>query len=80
MEEFEQQGGVAFLLIHYTKKDRCFYLRFKKVKEFWDRMEQGGRKSFRFDELEEEYEIIKGHGVFIPYLVALQKDLEQREE
>ncbi|MBO5178162.1 MAG: Holliday junction resolvase RecU [Lachnospiraceae bacterium] len=80
MEEFEQQGGVAFLLIHYTKKDRLFYVRFQKVKEFWDRMEQGGRKSFRFEELEEEYEIHKGQGVFIPYLVALQKDLEQRED
>ena len=34
MEEFEQQGGVAFLLIHYTKKDRLFYVRFQKVKEF----------------------------------------------
>jgi len=80
MEEFEQQGGVAFLLIHYTKKDQYFYVRFCKIKEFWSRMEQGGRKSFRFEELEEEYEIPKGHGVFIPYLVALQKDLEQRED
>ena len=80
MEEFEQQGGVAFLLIHYTKKDRYFYVRFCKIKEFWSRMEQGGRKSFRFEELEEEYEIPKGHGVFIPYLVALQKDLDQRED
>ena len=46
METFEQQGGVAFLLIHYTKKDRLFYVRFTKIKEFWERMEQGGdRKS-----------------------------------
>ena len=28
----------------------------------------------------EEYEIHKGQGVFIPYLIALQKDLEQRED
>lgn len=80
MEEFERQGGVAFFLIYYTKKDRYFYLRYQKLKEFWNRMEQGGRKSFRFEELEEEYEIPKGHGVFIPYLLALQKDLESRDE
>ena len=79
MEEFEQQGGVAFLLIHYTKRDQYFYLRFVKLKEFWERMEQGGRKSFRFEELEEEFEIPKGKGVFIPYLPALQKDLENRD-
>ena len=79
MEEFEQQGGVAFLLIHYTKRDQYFYLRFVKLKEFWERMEQGGRKSFRLEELEEEFEIPKGKGVFIPYLPALQKDLENRD-
>jgi len=53
MEDFERQGGVAFLLIYYSKKERYFYLRFAKMKEFWNRMEQGGRKSFRFEEIEE---------------------------
>ena len=43
-------------------------------------MEQGGRKSFRFEELELEYEITRGQGVFIPYLIPLQKDLASREE
>ena len=43
-------------------------------------MEQGGRKSFRFEEIEEEYEIPKGHGALVPYLIPLQKDLENREE
>ena len=52
MEDFERQGGVAFLLIYYSKKDRYFYLRYAKMREFWDRMEQGGRKSFRFEEIE----------------------------
>ncbi len=80
MDDFERQGGVAFLLIYYSKKDRYFYLRFQKMKEFWDRMEQGGRKSFRFEEIEEEYEIPKGHGALVPYLIALQKDLESRDE
>ena len=42
-------------------------------------MKDGGRKSFRIEELEAEYEIGRGHGgVFVPYLTALQKDLEQR--
>lgn len=80
MKEFEQQGGVAFLLINFTKKDVFYYLRFSELLNFWTRMEQGGRKSFRFDELPMEYEIKKGHGVWIPYLNLLQKDLEEREE
>lgn len=80
MKEFEQQGGIAFLLISYTKRDLLYYLKFSKLLEFWTRMEQGGRKSFRLEELPMEYEIKRGHGVWIPYLNLLQKDLEEREE
>ena len=78
MEEFEQQDGVAFVLIYYSKRDQYFYVRFQKMKEFWERMQDGGRKSFRFEELEADYEIPKGKGNFIPYLIPLQKDLENR--
>ena len=80
MEDFEAQGGVAFLLIGYTKEDCYYYLRFAKLKEFWNRMEQGGRKSFRYEELEPEFFLPKSQGVFIPYLPMLQKDLDLREE
>lgn len=79
MREFEEQGGVAFLLLYFSKKDKYYYLRFEKLWEFWKRMLDGGRKSFRFEELEEDYEIKRGAGgVFVPYLNALQRDLENR--
>ena len=80
MEDFEAQGGVAFLLIGYTKEDCYYYLRFAKLKEFWSRMEQGGRKSFRYDELEPDFFLSKSQGIFIPYLPMLQKDLDLREQ
>lgn len=78
MERFEKQDGVAFFLIHYTSKDLFYYLPFRQLKVFWDRMEQGGRKSFRFEELDLSY-VIEPHGeVLIPYLDTLKKDLEAR--
>ncbi|HKM22077.1 MAG TPA: Holliday junction resolvase RecU [Lachnospiraceae bacterium] len=80
MEEFERQGGIAFFLIYYTSKNLYYYLRFKKLKEFWDRAQTGGRKSFRYEELEPEYMIAPGHGVLVPYLDALKKDLDMRDE
>ena len=43
-------------------------------------MEQGGRKSFRYEELEPEFFLPKSQGVFIPYLPILQKDLDLRED
>lgn len=79
MENFEKQGGVAFFLINYTKKDEFYYLRFEKLKEFWQRAEDGGRKSFRYEELEPEFFLPRGRGVLVPYLDGLQKDLEVRD-
>ncbi len=79
MENFEKQGGVAFFLINYTKKDEFYYLRFEKLKEFWQRAEDGGRKSFRYEELEPEFFLPKGRSVLVPYLDGLQKDLGVRD-
>ncbi len=44
MEEFERQGGIAFLLILYTGRTELYYMRFQELKWFWERMEKGGRK------------------------------------
>ena len=46
----------------------------------WDRAQEGGRKSFRFEELNPEYIIPKHQGILVPYLDILKKDLEDREE
>ena len=46
---------------------------------FWERAESGGRKSFRFEEVDLSYQIEAGHGVFVPYLEAIQKDLDARD-
>lgn len=80
MRDFEKQGGVSFILIHYTKRDELYYLRFEKLNEFWQRMKDGGRKSFRHDEIEPEFILAQHHnGLFIPYLDAVQLDLTKRE-
>lgn len=79
MEEFEEQGGIAFFLLYYSAKDIFYYLRFKKLKEFWNRMKSGGKKSFRYEEIEQEYIIRSKHGILVPYLELLKKDLETRE-
>ena len=79
MEEFEAQGGISFLLIYYSAKDLFYYLRFAKLKEFWDRQEMGGKKSFRFEEIEEEYLLSPKQGLLVPYLDTLQQDLASRE-
>ena len=80
MQQFEAQGGVSFLLIYYTKRELFYYLRFQKLLEFWNRAEEGGRKSFRMEELEEPFFLKKQSGVMVPYLDGLQTDLDQRDD
>lgn len=79
MQEFEEQGGVAFLVIFYSHKNLLIYLRFEQLKKFYERMEQGGRKSFRLEEIEEDYYIVPKGGILVPYLVQLQQDLDARD-
>ncbi len=79
MEQFEKQGGVAFFLIYYTHKDLFYYLPYEMLRFFWDRAKDGGRKSFRMEELNPEYILPKKHGIFVPYLDVLSKDLEDRD-
>ena len=78
MEEFEKQDGVAFFLIYYTSRDELYYLPFRYLKVFWERMKEGGRKSFRHEELDDKYFIRHKHDGLVPYLEALQLDLEER--
>lgn len=79
MAKFEKQGGIAFFLIYYTHKDVFYYLPYEMLKFFWDRAQNGGRKSFRYDELNPAYVLPKHHGFLVPYLEALKIDLEDRE-
>lgn len=79
MQNFEKQGGVAFFLLSFTKRDEFYYLRLQKLLEFWNRAKEGGRKSFRHEELESEFFLPKGRSVLVPYLDTLQKDLFLRD-
>ena len=79
MENFEKQGGIAFFLIRFSAHDEFYYLRLSKLYEFWMRANEGGRKSFRYEELEPEFFFRTGRGVLVPYLDMLQKDLTLRD-
>lgn len=78
MGEFQQQGGIAFLVIFYTHRNEIYYMPYEDMRRFWDRARGGGRKSFRFEEIDQSFRIQQGHGVLVPYLDALQLDLDRR--
>ncbi len=80
MSDFEKQGGIAFFLIFYSHRDLLYYMPLAHLQFFWDRAKSGGRKSFRFDELNPEYFLPQKPGVPVPYLDMIQKDLQDRPD
>lgn len=79
MEKFERQGGISFLLIYYSKENTLYYMRFSEIKKFWDRAQEGGRKSIRYEELDPAYFMSWKNSCFVPYLDYIQKDLDCRD-
>ena len=79
MKDFEGQGGVAFFLLFFSSDDLFYYLPLRELLVFWKRMEKGGRKSFRREELREEFYLPKKNGILIPYLEGLKRDLQTRD-
>jgi recombination protein U len=78
MEKFEKQEGISFILLYYSHRDEAYYIPYRHMKAFYDRSENGGRKSFRMDEIDKTYRIRSHQGVPLHFLELLQKDLEER--
>lgn len=79
MKDFEEQEGIAFILIYFSHREICYYLNFSQLHKFWKRAEEGGRKSFRYDELDPNYFFPLQNKVYIPFLKPMQLDLENRD-
>lgn len=79
MKDFEQQGGVAFFLIFFTADNVFYYLPLRDLLVFWKRRDEGGRKSFRKEELDDSYYLKKKSGFLVPYLEGIQLDLKNRD-
>ena len=79
MREFEEQGGISFIILFYTVKNEIYYLPFDEILRFWTRMEEGGRKSFTYEEVDKSWQIRSCRDIFVHYLEMIQKDLDRRD-
>lgn len=79
MEDFEKQGGIAFLLIHFSTVDRYYYMTFFELKRFYERAASGEKKSVQLSELDPEWFMEEKFGVEIHYLEGLNKDIQGRD-
>ena len=77
MREFEEQGGISFIVLYFSQKDELYYIPFNDIDFFYRRAEEGGRKSFRYDEIDLTQKI-GNKGVPVHFLENINIDLARR--
>ena len=70
---------IAFLLIYFSGRNEFYYLTFRDLWWFWERAQNGGRKSFLYEELNPSYFLTNHGGILVPYLDGIQKELQDRD-
>ena len=72
--------GTGRYLKDFTSEQKFYYLHIRQLLRFWNRAQEGGRKSFRMDELDPAYFFESSKGYLVPFLEPLSLDLEQEQE
>jgi recombination protein U len=78
MKEFEEQGGVSFLLILFTERNDMYYMRFEELKEYIERVNKGHAKNFKYNELDDDYFLRSDGPALVHYLEGLSLDISNR--
>ncbi len=78
MEEFEKQHGISFLIIMFTSRNKFYYMPFRELKFFLERVKNGHPNNFKYEELKQEYFITSESGAMVHYIRGLKRDLEER--
>ena len=73
--DFEKQEGIAFLLVHFSKFNKSYFLPFSSLKKYITLASEGGRKSIPYIEFKKYNEVTTGCGYHLHYLEALNKHL-----
>ncbi len=71
MKNIDEQGGLAFLIIHFKQCQRFFLLPFEVLYNYCLASNNGGRKSIPFDDMIAELEIHLTAGGVLHYLEAV---------
>ena len=80
MKQFEEQGGISFLLLYFTNRQACYFLSFEEAMRYWKRGENGGPKHFKYEELDIGCFVPLKKGMILHYLECLKKYLEQKQK
>lgn len=75
LSDFEEFGGVGFILVSFEKHDRYFVLNFDDLSKWWMNATKGGRKSIPYDYFDNQcFEVKSENGVALNYLKPILKE------
>ncbi|MEW8985573.1 MAG: Holliday junction resolvase RecU [Bacillus sp. (in: firmicutes)] len=74
LEKYHRQGGVAFLLVHFTKLHKTYLMQFETLRSYWMRSkEPKGRKSIPIDDFEIHAYEVPTTTVPVDYLSVVER-------
>ncbi|MBR3539608.1 MAG: Holliday junction resolvase RecU [Eubacterium sp.] len=79
MQEFEDQGGISFILLHFTMRNDFYYMTFRELTGFLERVQEGHPNNLKYLELRDEYFLHQKEGALVPYLQGIERDLLERD-
>ncbi|MGP4063074.1 Holliday junction resolvase RecU [Halobacillus sp. H74] len=72
LKVWNEQGGIAFLLVEFRKHREVYYLSYDDFEKWWDDQFKGGRKSIPYDWFVMNCPLVKpGRGVILDYLAIV---------
>ena len=73
MKDFEEQGGVSFILINFNKFKTAYYLPFSKLEYYFNH-----NKAIYYNDLDDDYKIKINGKIKIDILSKIQLDIDER--
>lgn len=78
MKYFEQQEGIAFILIYYSSLNKYYYMRYCELDDIYKKYLDKSKSSFHIDELDDRFFLQSYLDARILYLEGINLDLELR--
>ena len=72
LKSWRASGGIGFVILQFSALDEIYYLPFALLEEYWENMNNGGRKSIPYNEIaEEKYKITNDGLIVVDYLAVI---------
>ncbi len=73
MKDVTQQGGLAFLIVHFKYNDTFFLVPYELLAQYYEAAQTGGRKSIPYQAMIDELQIVRNGNGMLHYLNAVNR-------